>query len=175
MAALIRLEWALRLGLRRLGWQRVLAGLMLALALGLFLHTQFVVLPSAAALAAEAATTPRLPRTTAIHYPPLSQMAGLPGWLQSHASNAGLTLNQAQFDLENSGAVSRYRATLPLTGSYLALRQFLADALNHYPNLALESVQMKRDKSTEETLNVRLVLVFYLAGRNQARAVPTPP
>lgn len=173
MAALMRLEWALRLGLRRLGWQRVLALVAAALALGLFLHAQLVVLPAAAELAA--ADPPRRAAPASPDYPPLSQIASLPGWLQSHADSAGLTLSQAQFDLENSGKLSRYRATLPLTGSYLALRQFIADALNHYPNLALESVQMKRDKSTEEALNARLVLVFYLAGRGDARAAPTPP
>lgn len=173
MAALItRAEWQLRLALRRLGWQRVTALLALVLAAGLFVHAEW--------LLAHIHTTPAAlapaPHAAQPTYPSLDQTASLPGWLQAHASRAGLSLNQAQYDLESVGKHSRYRAILPLTGSYLALRQFLADALNHYPNLALESVQLQREKSTEENLSVRLVLVFYLSGRSSAQpAAASPP
>jgi hypothetical protein len=166
MAALMtRAQWALRLSLRRLGWLRVAALAAILLAAGLLAHARFVIQPQLSAWQARRPASVERVQTAAPAFPPLSQTAILPGWLQQHAAGSGLTLSQTQYDLETVGKHSRYRAILPLQGSYPALRRFLAEALNRYPNLALESLQIRRDKTTDEILGMRLVLVFYLAGR----------
>lgn len=162
MAALNqRLTWAARLGLRRLGWQGIAAVLMLLAAAALGAYGHLVLQPRLAVMQTQVpAAVPDVETTPGL--PGMDQTAALPGWLQQTAEASGLTLSQAQYDLEPDGKRLRYRAALPLVGSYPALRSFLAATLNTYPNAALETLQLKRESALEDALQIRLVLAFHL-------------
>lgn len=163
MASLIeRMTWATRLGLRQLGGVRLAALLVTVFAAGLVSYSHLVVRPESDALDSQyLAASPNVQRETQA-FPPLSQTAQLPGWLQEHAEAAGLDMGDAQYQLETAGKRYRYRVVLPLTGRYPSLRQFLADALDHFPNLALESMQIQRRSASDTALEMRLSLVFHL-------------
>lgn len=158
-----RLAWSFRLSVRRFGFAGVAAFCLFVAALGLALYDGLVLAPRLAALQArQPQPQAALPR---VSLPALDQISTLPGWLQQAAEAAELDLDEAQYELEPVGSRTLYRAVLPLNGSYPALRQFLAQTLNRFPNAALENLQMRRDDSTEETLQIRLVLAFHLEGK----------
>ena len=159
-----RLDWHIRQGLRQLGWQGMAAVLMLVAAATLGAVDRLALQPRLTTMQNQPVTVASSAETAA-KLPDMNQTAALPGWLQKTAGEAGLTLNQAQYDLEADGATLRYRAVLPLVGNYPALRSFLASTLNQYPNAALETLQLKRESALDEVLQIRLVLAFHLENR----------
>lgn len=74
-----------------------------------------------------------------------------------------LQLLQGDYRKEHLGAsLQAYRISLPLKGSYLQLRAFIAGALNTMPYLALDSIRFERqrvgDASVETLINFSLFL-----------------
>jgi hypothetical protein len=80
------------------------------------------------------------------------------------AQRIGLGLERADYTQASAGGtdVTRLSATLPLTGSYAALRRYVAEVLNELPHAALESLQIERPsaKSTQLQATARLVLFY---------------
>lgn len=102
--------------------------------------------------------------------PPLAELLPLPAqrgrdmaWLVETVARHGLTLDRADYSLGAStrGAVSRVEATLPLTGSYAALREFVAAVLNGLPHAALESLQIERANAQSPQLQATARIVFF--------------
>jgi len=85
------------------------------------------------------------------------------------AQRAGLGLERADYAAAapGPGGVWRIDATLPLTGSYGALRAFVADVLNTLPHAALESLQIERANAQTAQLQAtaRLALFYREAPR----------
>lgn len=158
-----RLSWLLRMSVRRFGLAGLAASGLFIGALSLALYDGLVLSPQLETIRSQQPQPQTvIPR---IILPALDQISTLPGWLQQTAEAAGLNLNEAQYALEPAGARVLYRVVLPLKGSYPALRLFLAQTLNHFPNAALENLQIHRDESTGETLEIRLILAFHLEGK----------
>lgn len=80
------------------------------------------------------------------------------------AQRIGLGLERADYAQAGAGGsdVTRLSATLPLTGSYSAVRRYVAEVLNELPHSALESLQIERPnaKSTQLQATARLVLFY---------------
>ena len=80
------------------------------------------------------------------------------------AQRLGLGLERADYAQASAGGsyVTRLSATLPLTGSYAAVRRYVAEVLNELPHSALESLQIERPnaKSTQLQATARLVLFY---------------
>lgn len=80
------------------------------------------------------------------------------------AQRIGLGLERADYAQASAGGsdVTRLSATLPLTGSYAAVRRYVAEVLNELPHSALESLQIERPnaKSTQLQATARLVLFY---------------
>lgn len=80
------------------------------------------------------------------------------------AQRLGLGLDRADYSQAGSGGsdVTRLSATLPLSGSYSAVRRYVAEVLNELPHSALESLQIERPnaKSTQLQATARLVLFY---------------
>lgn len=80
------------------------------------------------------------------------------------AQRIGLGLERADYAQASAGGtdVTRLSATLPLTGSYTAVRRYVAEVLNELPHAALESLQIERPsaKSTQLQATARLVLFY---------------
>lgn len=79
------------------------------------------------------------------------------------AEEEGLSLDQGDYRLtDESGTARRYQLTLPVTGSYPAIRAFLAKALNNDHALALNAVQLRREAIEEADLDAVLRFTLYL-------------
>jgi hypothetical protein len=80
------------------------------------------------------------------------------------AERNGLALDRADYALANAGSadVLRVTANLPLSGTYTAVRQYVADVLNDLPHAALESLQIERAnaKATQLQATARLTLYY---------------
>lgn len=80
------------------------------------------------------------------------------------AAKSGLALKQGDYTLssERMGDITRYQISLPVYGTYPAVRAFIAQALNENPALALAHVEMARavieDTELETTLRFTLFL-----------------
>jgi hypothetical protein len=80
------------------------------------------------------------------------------------AAKNGLVLDQGDYTLsgEKAGETHRYQISLPVAGSYPALRAFLALALNDNPALALNHVEMERGVIEDTKLVASLRFTLFL-------------
>ena len=95
--------------------------------------------------------------------------ATLPKWLRlidTTALKQHLVLNHGDYKLTQSkqGQLQRYEIVLPVSGSYVQIRQFIAEALQQLPALALSDLQIKRDNVMSPIVEARLVFVLFLQG-----------
>ena len=93
--------------------------------------------------------------------------ASLPIWLRlinTTALKQHLVLNRGDYKLTQTkqGQLQRYEIVLPVSGSYVQIRQFIADVLQQLPALALSDLQLKRDNVMSPTVEARLVFVLFL-------------
>lgn len=80
------------------------------------------------------------------------------------AAKSGLSLDQGDYTLssEKSGDINPYQISLPLYGSYPAVRGFIARALNENPALALAYVEMGREVIEDTDLETTLRFTLFL-------------
>ena len=93
--------------------------------------------------------------------------ASLPTWLRlidTTALKRHLVLNRGDYKLTQTkqGQLQRYEIVLPVSGSYVQIRQFIADVLLQIPALALSDLQLKRDNAMSPIVEARLVFVLFL-------------
>lgn len=90
------------------------------------------------------------------------------GRLFKAAARAGLALEQGEYQLQggHGGAgLLRYRIVLPAAASYPVLRSFLTDALNANPGLALDGLNLNRDRVETGELKAMLRFTLFLDAR----------
>lgn len=83
------------------------------------------------------------------------------------AEQRGLKLSQGDYRLhrDREAGVSAYQMHYPVAGSYVALRQFINDALDQFPALALEEVIIRRNTIGAADVEARLRFTLYLKDR----------
>jgi hypothetical protein len=86
--------------------------------------------------------------------------------LYAAAGESRLQLEQGEYRLVEirDAKLSRYQLSLPLQGSYPALRSFLARALNQEPALALTALQLQREAVEATELEATLNFSLFLEG-----------
>ncbi|HXA46701.1 MAG TPA: hypothetical protein VNW52_03650, partial [Burkholderiaceae bacterium] len=74
------------------------------------------------------------------------------------ATKNGLSLNQADYKFADnkSGAFHSYTVTLPVKGTYAAIRPFCQQVLLAIPFASLDEINFKRDAVTNPLLDVKL-------------------
>jgi len=88
------------------------------------------------------------------------------GELWKLAQKNGLSLRQAEFKYTPpalSDGLGRYSMVLPIEAEYPALRAFIAQSLQAFPALALESVELRRDDARATRLHATLHFVMFVA------------
>jgi hypothetical protein len=84
--------------------------------------------------------------------------------LIEHAKAAGVTMERADYaaQADTTLPVSRLNVSVPVQGSYAAVRRYLAGVLNELPNAALESLQLERSDTRIDELRAtaRLMLLY---------------
>lgn len=80
------------------------------------------------------------------------------------AGRAGLQLDQGEYRLTEVGSahLRRYQLSLPVDGSYPAIRAFVTEALNDDPALALVAVRLRRESIETPELDAVLNFTLYL-------------
>jgi Tfp pilus assembly protein PilO len=75
----------------------------------------------------------------------------------------GVELQSASYKTQGAaGRLERYEMTIPLTGSYTQMREFLKRALAEIPVLSLDQVTLKRENRREGMLRAELRLTFHM-------------
>ena len=75
----------------------------------------------------------------------------------------GVELQSASYKTrEAGGRLERYEIVLPLTGSYLQMREFLKRALVEIPVLSLDQISLKREGRREGTVQAELRLTLHM-------------
>lgn len=88
-------------------------------------------------------------------------------WLEriyQGAARHGLALEEGEYRMVPSHLprLARYQVRLPVRGSYLQVRGFLAEVLRTVPVAALDNVEFERQKVGEATVAARVHLSLYL-------------
>lgn len=80
------------------------------------------------------------------------------------ADKAGLGLDQGEYRLTEvkDAHLRRYQLSLPVYGGYPEIRTFVAQALNADPALALNAIQLRRDRIESPDLEALLNFTLYL-------------
>lgn len=80
------------------------------------------------------------------------------------AANHGLSLNDGEYKAtrDKVGRLVRYQVTLQVRGQYPQIRKFLTDLPDALPFVALENVQLERQKVADSKLEAKIKLLFYL-------------
>jgi Tfp pilus assembly protein PilO len=86
--------------------------------------------------------------------------------LYSAAASQGLSLDQGDYHLSNhrDAKLARYNIVLPVKGSYMQIRKFVAQALTDIPNLSLDSITFNRQKIEDASVEAQLNFTLYLGG-----------
>ena len=84
------------------------------------------------------------------------------------ATDNGLVVNKVEY--EQPLAVSpliKYQIKLPLTGSYLQIRQFINQVLNTLPSIALSDISLKREDIATDSVDAQIQFTLYLQEEQQ--------
>lgn len=175
-----RARAALNRTLLRLGVPGVAGIGLLLFALGLY---QSTLAPGQARVAAMQAEAARHGRPGALHpgvplkggpladfyafFPP---MATMPRWLEkvyAMARAQGLDVPKGKYHLVSSSQepIVAYEAVFPIRGSYPRLRRFVAAVLNELPFASLDDLRLEKQKTTDQMVDARIKLTFYLRAR----------
>lgn len=85
------------------------------------------------------------------------------GRIHEAGRQAGLSLPSADYQsLENGQRLTRYRITLPLTGTYVQIRTFLKRVLNDVPVLSLDHVDFRRAAPGTAQVEAEVTFTLYL-------------
>lgn len=92
----------------------------------------------------------------------------LPHWLDTiHTIGraAGLVIRSGEYRLERpEQGPWRYHVTLPVSGSYIQVRQFITFVLREVPAASLDDVQLRRESGAGDRVEARLRFSLHFAG-----------
>lgn len=85
--------------------------------------------------------------------------------LHSSAAKHGIQLASGEYRLlrESDDGLQRYQITLPVSGTYPAIRAWLADGLNSLPTLAVDEVNFVRQTTVNPVVQAQVRWSLYLA------------
>lgn len=112
---------------------------------------------------AQAAAVSAAPARPAPRLPAADQADALVRQLFTLAAEHGLSIAQADYRRQDSGAVGRWQVKVPATGSYPQVRHFVR-ATQALPGVSLDEISLQRDQ-TGAALEARMLFsIWYDAG-----------
>ena len=101
-------------------------------------------------------------------FPPVEKLPDELEHLYRLARAAKLELLQGEYRLEKtSGGLVSYRITLPLRGTYLQIREFVAATLRDMPIASLDALRFERKKIGDAQLEAQVRMSVYFRPRNE--------
>ncbi|HZR02226.1 MAG TPA: hypothetical protein VFA81_03525 [Burkholderiales bacterium] len=87
--------------------------------------------------------------------------------IQLAAQRNGLNLEKGEYRLLRDAQfpLVRYQISLPVSGNYTQIRNFVNDVLDHVPSAALEDFNLKRDAVGVAQLDARVRFIVFLSAR----------
>lgn len=96
-------------------------------------------------------------------FPSVEGLNGELETLYAHARASSLQLLQGEYRMEpKPGALTGYRVTLPVRGSYAQVRQFVGMVLKDMPTASVDAVRFERKKAGDTQVEAQLRLTIYL-------------
>lgn len=96
--------------------------------------------------------------------PTISKAPALLNDIFGTAARAGIQLDASHYRVtENKdGRLTRYEITLPVSGSYVQVRTFVAFVMTDTPSLALDSLVIRKDKIDDDAVKAEIKMSLYL-------------
>jgi Tfp pilus assembly protein PilO len=97
-------------------------------------------------------------------FPTVHELSDQLGALFTLAREKGLEVNKGEYALveKAGGPLRRFEATLPVTGAYSQVRDFVLVVLEKLPSIALADIALERGKVAEGRPAVNLRFVFFV-------------
>ncbi|MCB5189330.1 type 4a pilus biogenesis protein PilO [Methylobacillus arboreus] len=170
----------LRYGLNRLGWQGKLGLLLLAACMAIALAYAWPQARSLKQLKLDVTAmhraipqhqgqwidrSPQASLNTFYQFlPPEGEATGLLSQILLMAEQHGLIPEKVDYSLirHPAAAYSRYQLSLPVQGSYVEIRRFIAAVLTSLPSAALNEVSLRREDVLSDHVEARLKFTLYL-------------
>ena len=84
------------------------------------------------------------------------------------ATDNGLVINKVEYEQPLSASpLIQYQIKLPLTGSYMQIRQFINQVLNTLPYIALNDISLKREDIATDLVDAQIQFTLYLQKAQQ--------
>lgn len=84
------------------------------------------------------------------------------------ATDNGLVINKVEYEQPLSvSPLIQYQIKLPLTGSYMQIRQFINQVLNTLPSIALNDISLKREDIATDSVDAQIQFTLYLQKAQQ--------
>ena len=84
------------------------------------------------------------------------------------ATDNGLVINKVEYEQPLSATpLIQYQIKLPLTGSYMQIRQFINQVLNTLPSIALNDISLKREDIATDSVDAQVQFTLYLQKAQQ--------
>lgn len=180
---MIPLRWHLRRCVRALRWQGLIglglagaaatlyvAGIGPGMARMTQLQQEALSVRDFARAAGAANVTPPAQETWLEHfYRLLPVKSSAPDWLRvihSAARAQSLSLEQGDYKLklEKNGRLVAYEIGFPLRGTYIQMRQFVAEVLERIPAVALDEFIIKREAIGHSTIEASVRFTLFMNG-----------
>lgn len=83
------------------------------------------------------------------------------------AQDAGIQLKQGKYSytIGKTGRLGEYQINLPVKGSYVQIRKFIAGVLNEVPSAALDEVSFKRETVAGTDLDAKIRFTIFFGVR----------
>jgi Tfp pilus assembly protein PilO len=100
------------------------------------------------------------------YFPSRAKTADILATLYAEAAKQSLRIDRAEYRAVGDavGKITRYQITLPVHGSYVQIRRFVAGMLADIPIASIENVQFQRQKAGDQSVEAKIRLVLYLGG-----------
>jgi hypothetical protein len=166
------LAWHARKYLALAGWTGF-AGLLVMLALAWFWISQSsskandIAAPVSAVASRDKLAVPQSADQLAAFYgrfPQDDARIELVDRLFQAAASHDISLEQGDYRLlhEPNERMTRYELVLPVKGSYSQIRKFVAQVLQDVPTMALDSISLGRQKSSDSLVDAELRFTLYM-------------
>lgn len=96
--------------------------------------------------------------------PAISEAPALLNDIFGTAARAGVRLDASHYRItEHKGSrITRYEITLPVNGSYVQVRTFVAFVMTYVPSLSLDSLVVRKDKIGDGEVKAEIKMTLYL-------------
>lgn len=111
--------------------------------------------------------TPQLRAATFVeNLPTVTDMPRIMSGIVAVAATTGIELERGTYEFvaADGDAIARYQVTLPISGTYPKVREFVENVLASAPSVALESMRIERGKVSDQVISADLKFSILLGG-----------